>query len=232
LHAIDFQDQPLDAGTVFWLRPGQVHRIRDDSGVHGVLLLFASAALSPGTPVAAFAQDALRPSQWSADPRDALAATGLRHLELLVAVDSSVHDIADALRLALTPLIEPMTAAAPDAGVRPAVFERFAAAVEAEYPRRHHVRDYEPIVHAATRTIDRAVRDSRGISAKRFLDERIALQARRRMATSDVTVAALARELGFTEPTNFVKFYRRITGATPNSVRHPAGAPEPGDPGR
>ncbi|MBY8862720.1 AraC family transcriptional regulator [Nocardia sp. CA2R105] len=216
LHAIDFQRLELSAGVVFWLRPGQVHRILGDSGLRGALLLFAPAALAPGTPVAAFAQDGLRPSQWSVDPRDRLAAAALRHLELLLAVDFSTRDGRDALRLALGPLI-PAAMGVPGSGST--VFERFAAAVEADHQRHHHVRDYEPIVHASSRTIDRAVRDSRGVGAKRFLDERIALEARRRLATTDVTVAALAAELGFTEPTNFVKFYRRLTGTTPHADR-------------
>ncbi|MEU0515001.1 helix-turn-helix domain-containing protein [Amycolatopsis sp. NPDC006125] len=55
------------------------------------------------------------------------------------------------------------------------------------------------------------------MSAKRFLDERIALEARR-LATTDTTVAAPAAQLGFTEATNFVKFYRRLTGTTPHAA--------------
>ncbi|GAA3572971.1 hypothetical protein GCM10022222_66530 [Amycolatopsis ultiminotia] len=57
------------------------------------------------------------------------------------------------------------------------------------------------------------------MSAKRFLDERIALEARRRLVTTDSSVATIARELGFTEATNFVKFYRRLTGTTPTATR-------------
>ncbi|WP_162830666.1 AraC family transcriptional regulator [Amycolatopsis thermalba] len=214
-HAVDFHAEPLTEGSVFWLRPGQVHRVLDAARLSGVLVLFTASALAPGTPVAAFADDALRPSQWSADARDALTRTALRHLELLLAAPAPARDLADALPLALGPLV----AAAPAApGPATAVFERFAAAVEAEHRRRHHVRDYQQTVHASARTIDRAVRRARGVSAKRFLDERIALEARRRLATSDTTVAALAAELGFTEATNFVKFYRRMTGTTPRAT--------------
>ncbi|WP_431923440.1 helix-turn-helix domain-containing protein [Amycolatopsis tucumanensis] len=115
-------------------------------------------------------------------------------------------------------LSEGSVAAAPAVpGPASAVFQRFAAAVEADHARRHHVRDYEQAVHASARTIDRVVRRARGMSAKRFLDERIVLEARRRLATTDTTVAALAAQLGFTEATNFVKFYRRLTGTTPRA---------------
>jgi AraC-like DNA-binding protein len=219
LHTVDFRRQVLIEGSVFWLRPGQVHRVIDASRLRGLLLLFTAAVLAPGTRVAAFADDAVRPSQWLVDPQHALAGTALRHLELLLAVPSSGHDIADALRLALGPLVAAAPSTPRDTGTASTVFQRFAAAVEAGYPRRHHVREYERAVHASTRTIDRSVRRARGVSAKRFLDERIALEARRRLATTEVTVATLAAELGFTEATNFVKFYRRVTGTTPSSVR-------------
>ncbi|MEU0465966.1 helix-turn-helix domain-containing protein [Amycolatopsis sp. NPDC006131] len=162
---MDFRAEALSEGSVFWLRPGQVHHVLEASDLHVVLLLFTGAALAPGTPVA------------------------------------------------------PLVAAAPAVpGPASAVFQRFAAAVEADHARRHHVRDYEQAVHASARTIDRAVRRARGMSAKRFLDERIVLEARRRLATTDTPVAALAAQLGFTEATNFVKFHRRLTGTTPRAA--------------
>lgn len=218
-HAVDFRPEDLTAGTVFWLRPGQVHRVFDADRLHGTAILFTPDVLASGTRVATFADDAVRPSRWGVDPRDPLVTTALRHLELVLGAPSCARDIADALRLALTPLVAAAPGAAPDAGPVPAVFARFAAVVEAEFSRRHRVGDYEQAVHAGTKTIDRSVRRARGISAKRYLDERLALEARRRLATTDVTVAALARELGFSEATNFVKFYRRMTGATPAAMR-------------
>lgn len=218
-HAVDFRPDDLAAGTVFWLRPGQVHQVLDADRLHGTAILFTPDVLAPGHRVAAFADDPVRPSRWAMDPRDPLVTTALRHLELVLAAPSCARDIADALRLALTPLVAAAPGVASDNGPVSAVFARFAAAVEAEFPRRHRVGDYERAVHAGAKTIDRSVRRARGISAKRYLDERLALEARRRLATTDVTVAALARELGFSEATNFVKFYRRMTGTTPASAR-------------
>ncbi|WP_186382466.1 AraC family transcriptional regulator [Amycolatopsis rhizosphaerae] len=216
-HEVDFRPMPLEAGVVFWLRPGQTHQVVDGARIRGVLLLFTGEMLTPGSDVASFAADSARADHWRIDPDDELTRTGLTHLELLLAAGSRGRDAADALRLALGPLV----AAAQDAATVPsagrAVFTRFAAAVEAGYSRRHHVHDFVPMVHASARTIDRAVRRATGMSAKRFLDERLVLEARRQLATTDVTVAALSARLGFGEPTNFVKFYRRMTGLTPGA---------------
>ncbi|WP_202236341.1 AraC family transcriptional regulator [Actinacidiphila reveromycinica] len=226
-HEIDFRPARLAAGAVFWVRPGQVHHVVDHAGLHGVLLLFTGDVLVPGTTVAAFADSAARAaqaaqaSQWRADPRDALTRIGIEHLEVLLARGPDRRDAADALRLALAPLVgaAPRVAAGPHGP--PEVFTRFAAAVEAGYARHHHVLDYVPEVHASARTIDRAVRQVTGGSAKRFLDDRIALEARRRLTTSDTTVAALSQRLGFVDASNFVKFYRRMTGRTPGADTAP-----------
>lgn len=215
-HEVDFRPVPLEAGAVFWIRPGQVHHVVDAARLRGVLLLFTGDMLASGTAVASFAADSARADHWRLDPDDELTRTGLTHLELLLARGPDRRDAADALRLALGPLVT----AAPDAAVpsgERTVFTRFAAAVEAGHDRHHHVRDFVPMVHASARTIDRAVRRATGMSAKRFLDERLVLEARRQLATTDVTVAALSRRLGFSEPSNFVKFYRRMTGLTPGA---------------
>lgn len=218
-HAVDFERAALLEGAVFWLRPGQVHEVADSARLRGVLVLFTGDVLDPRTTVGAFGADAARPTQWRADARDELLVTGIRHLELLHARSCPAHDMADALRLLLTPLVRAAPGPLPGAGETWQVFQRFAAAVEAGYPRYHHVRDYEQAVYTGVRTIDRAVRSVRGISAKRFLDQRIALEARRQLVTTAVPVATVAGKLGFSEATNFVKFYRRMTGRTPGAER-------------
>ncbi|MEV7027381.1 helix-turn-helix domain-containing protein, partial [Kitasatospora sp. NPDC093558] len=50
-------------------------------------------------------------------------------------------------------------------------------------------------------------------------DARVALQAQRLLAHTDLPVAAIGRSLGFGEPTNFGKFFTRETGHTPGGFR-------------
>ncbi len=57
------------------------------------------------------------------------------------------------------------------------------------------------------------------------MDDRVALEARRLLAHTDLTVAAVGRRLGFEETTNFVKFFVRRTGTTPGTFRQDATTP-------
>lgn len=44
-------------------------------------------------------------------------------------------------------------------------------------------------------------------------------QAKRLLAHSTLAVSAIGLELGFSEPTNFVKFFRHCEGLTPAAFR-------------
>jgi AraC-like DNA-binding protein len=47
----------------------------------------------------------------------------------------------------------------------------------------------------------------------------VLLEAKRLLAHSTASVAAVAHQLGFSEATNFVKFFRRNAGVTPKAFR-------------
>jgi AraC-like DNA-binding protein len=59
----------------------------------------------------------------------------------------------------------------------------------------------------------------RGKTAKALLTDRIALEAKRLLVHSSMSVAAIAEALGFEEATNFVKFFKRETRVTPGAFR-------------
>ena len=58
-----------------------------------------------------------------------------------------------------------------------------------------------------------------GHTAKQVVDLRIALEAKRLLVHSGATVAQIGHRLGFSEATNFVKFFRRLAGVTPLEFR-------------
>ncbi|MES1264137.1 MAG: helix-turn-helix domain-containing protein [Variovorax sp.] len=47
----------------------------------------------------------------------------------------------------------------------------------------------------------------------------MALEAQRLLVYSVATAVAIGEQLGFGEPTNFTKFFRRLVGATPEAFR-------------
>lgn len=54
---------------------------------------------------------------------------------------------------------------------------------------------------------------------KQIIDERVLLEAKRLLVHSNQSVKEIAYELGYDEPTNFIKYFRRHTNSTPTEFR-------------
>ena len=74
-------------------------------------------------------------------------------------------------------------------------------------------------VGASPRTLGRATAALLGCSPKEVVDQRVALQARRLLAASSLSAARIGWALGFSQPTNFTKFFVRTTGLSPLDFR-------------
>ncbi len=54
---------------------------------------------------------------------------------------------------------------------------------------------------------------------KQIIDERILLEAKRLLVHSNQSIKEIAYELGYDEPTNFIKYFRKHTETTPSEFR-------------
>lgn len=98
-------------------------------------------------------------------------------------------------------------------------FSRFSRAVEASFKRTRLVEDYAQGLNFSAKTLNRACLAVMGNSAKQFIDARVVLEAERLLAHTDLQVTEVASMLGFREPTNFVKFFRREAKQSPGEFR-------------
>ncbi|MBQ0978277.1 helix-turn-helix transcriptional regulator [Micromonospora zamorensis] len=98
-------------------------------------------------------------------------------------------------------------------------FHRFCREVEHSYAHTRRVEDYAAELRCSVRTLTRACLAVTGRSAKQVIDERVALQAGRLLAATDQPIAQIGRHLGFSEPTNFGRFFTREVGVSPGAFR-------------
>ncbi|MGO8092883.1 helix-turn-helix domain-containing protein [Rhizobium leguminosarum] len=98
-------------------------------------------------------------------------------------------------------------------------FRRFKEAVDTNFFRWHQVCDYARALDSSEKTLARATLSIAGMSAKRFIVDRISLEAKRLLAYTGLPISEISSRLGFDEATNFVKFFRRETGSTPGIFR-------------
>ncbi|RDJ19819.1 AraC family transcriptional regulator [Bosea caraganae] len=98
-------------------------------------------------------------------------------------------------------------------------FNRFRQAVEKDFRKLHKIGEYARILGYSEKTLTRSILSSAGVSPKSFLSQRIVLEAKRLLIHTTQTVSAIAHQIGFDEPSNFIKFFKRETGCAPTEFR-------------
>ncbi|MEZ5626489.1 MAG: AraC family transcriptional regulator [Rhodocyclaceae bacterium] len=229
-HMVDFVDHVLQPGRVVLIRPGQIQRWHMQAGLDGLLVLIANDALAPLLTRSENALALLQLEAWppACTPSDGLFAAVCgdfhRMREEIAgfagdAVDSAIIRLS--LRTALLRLSrEALTEPAGTPGSRETMLYRLLVReIEVNLDARLSVLDYARRIGYSERTLARACIATVGLTAKVVIDQRVALEAKRLLHHSPASVARIGHQLGFTEPTNFVKFFRRLVGMTPQAFR-------------
>jgi AraC-like DNA-binding protein len=97
-----------------------------------------------------------------------------------------------------------------------ATFQRL---VERSFWKRHRVVEYADLLGCSEKSLTRAAMEVAGVKAKAFITSRINLEAKRLLAHTALSIALIGERLGFPDPTNFVKFFKREVGCTPGEFR-------------
>ena len=224
--SLDFTGHELGPGGWLWARPGQVHRYDSDlGGADGRIVLFLPGFLS-GSTAAATGVDQ---GAWQPAP----APIGTEHGTLWQVLDLLEHEYArwgdqpsdmqvEVLRHLLAVLVLRLavrhgTHEEPNTGGD--AFVRFRAAVEQGFTGTHRVEDYAAQLGYSVRTLTRASQAAVGCGAKRFINDRVLLEAKRLLVHTDLPAASIGQRLGFPGATVFAKFFRQHTEQTPTEFR-------------
>jgi AraC family transcriptional activator of pobA len=101
---------------------------------------------------------------------------------------------------------------------------RFRQLVEREFHEHRDINHYARALGLTERALRRVCHELVGVAPGRIIDERLALEARRRLTYTPEPVAAIGYDLGFEDPAYFSRFVRRMTGKSPRALRLSAGA--------
>jgi AraC-like DNA-binding protein len=59
-----------------------------------------------------------------------------------------------------------------------------------------------------------------GISCKQFIINRLILEAKRLLLYSEISISTIADDLGFTDPSYFIRLFKKETGISPLTFRN------------
>jgi AraC family transcriptional regulator, transcriptional activator of pobA len=96
---------------------------------------------------------------------------------------------------------------------------RFRQLIESQYLKHWPVKRYARYLALSETSLNRLCRRLAGSTAFDLIQQRLALEARRRLVYAANSVSGIAGELGFKDSAYFSRFFRRHSGVSPNEFR-------------
>lgn len=91
--------------------------------------------------------------------------------------------------------------------------------LEKGYKTQKKVNYYAEQIRLTEKKINQATTKVLGKTAKEVIDDRIMLEAKRTLAHTTKSVKEIGYDLGFNEPTNFIKYFKKHSQSTPTEFR-------------
>lgn len=226
-HEIDFEQIAIRPRGVIHVRPGQVHAFGWNASLEGVVVMFAAQVLSAEEAALARAFPPCcrlsvgEAARLVASFEELLAEYG-RHDGTPLSRRVLQHLLAAAVLRVAAGYGEKPVASAPS---HIEIHRLFEAELERGYLRTRKVEAYARRLGYTPRTLARVTAEVRGVSPKAMIDARVVLEAKRLLVLTVWTIGRIALHLGFSEPTNFTKFFRQRTGMGPEGFRLSQGTP-------
>jgi AraC family transcriptional activator of pobA len=101
----------------------------------------------------------------------------------------------------------------------PGLMDRFREQVEAHYAEHWPIERYAKTLNLTESRLNRLSQKSFGQSAFALTQERLLLEARRKLIYTSTPISQLAYELGFSDPAYFCRFFKKQTGLAPSTFR-------------
>lgn len=217
---VDFVDHSCGPGTLLHVSPGRVLRL-PEGDAEAFMVLFTPAfpppldgtrsLLSPFGPVHRTISKAER----------AVITRAVQDLEQEYRRNVLTNEPVDLLRQLLGALLLRIARLPHDASPEhgDARFERFQQELERSFTATRNAAEYAARIGYSLRSLNRICLAATGRSAKALIDARVALEAKRLLVHTDLSSAAIGHRLGFSEATNFTKFFTREAGLSPGAFR-------------
>jgi len=232
-HMIDFKLIACKPGSLLAFQPAQVHRFGFERPWEGWVVLFrpefllssqATASVG-GLRLTAGLERMPEHLHLQDDERRVVSAAivQMRKDARIEAPPEQVHALLRhqlyALLLRLTVQHERQQAPENTTSIGLQRFRNFQRLVEKRFWKWHRVAEYAYLLGCSEKSLTRAAMEVAGVKAKAFITSRINLEAKRLLAHTTSSIALIGERLGFQDPTNWVKFFKREVGCTPGEFR-------------
>lgn len=215
---------------VVTMPPGVVHGFQFQPGTQGVVLSLAIGmlGLDAENQVSGLLEDLLtqphivRYNKQSAEYKDLFQYLWLIRQELDTPRDGQQVALFSLVKMVLISLRRRLQrengdAVAQSGGAQLA--NRFRNLLERNYKQHWKIGDYANELHVSVSTLNRACHDVLGCNAKKLIQERLHIEAKRRLLYTRETLDQISYDLGFKDAPYFSRVFKQIEGASPKLFR-------------
>lgn len=217
-HIVDMKSYEIEPGSVLHIEPGLSHRWLPDETFDGWAIGIDQHVCPPGL----FDLPAPTPLVLLGTSMDVAHAL----ITSLTAPEILPEGAQRRLRLSMASVFLELLAAASgrtalhsESIAEHKIVGDFRRELEFHYLTTRSVGDYAAMVGCSTKTLTRATNAVLGQTPKEIIDRRVAFAACRLLANTDISVSWIAYKLGFSEQSNFSKFFHRKVDMAPAAYR-------------
>jgi AraC family transcriptional regulator, transcriptional activator of pobA len=232
IHHIDMIDHHYNGSVLFFLAPGQVHKITEHKKSQGYVLKFLPAVFKQERDFLDYVFDTclfdtVKSCSVIGIPKqmdDIIGELFFRFREEFNKQQPDADIILSSYLKILTTLIRRIknTYLSEDRSINNPqydLFRKFKIAVEHHYKTKHTVQDYAIHLKTQARTLNTVARKYSNKSALEFIQDRIILEAKRRLYHDNESIKELCYQLGFEDPAYFTRFFKKNVGIAPQHFK-------------
>ncbi|MCH2198877.1 MAG: AraC family transcriptional regulator [Flavobacteriales bacterium] len=229
-HHIDFQKYTLHPGAVLFISPEQVQQYDPARLIGGYVLRFTPDFLwEYADPREAMAIRRLFDNQVRTSMLDARRYRDIvMYFEMVLREYNHANDqlrasiIKSSLNLLLLHadrLITDECITQNEEEVGFSYYTRFRARIPQRLGETRNASDYAEELGISYKYLNDLTKRFAGCTSKEIIDRTLIAEAKRLVVEGQISVGQISRELGFDEPTNFRKYFRKHTGMAPLKFR-------------
>jgi AraC-like DNA-binding protein len=221
-HAIDSRKYTVIPPVIFTVRKEQVHHWELDSEPDGFVLILKKSFVDNSTDKALkhlLMQASSFPCSYLKNDAVIRQLFNLLLLEYDAEKNNLTPVIEGLLKALLAKMLELAKPALPERKGKPDLFQAYQELLSSDASLKNNVAYYADILGTSPQNLNAVCRKAVDQSAAGILSDFIISEAKRLLLYTSNTVAAIALSLSFSDASHFVKYFKRITGNTPQAFR-------------
>jgi AraC family transcriptional activator of pobA len=227
-HEIDFTPFKVADNTAFFLRPGQVHQLELNAGSKGFLVEFNSEFYHPKEK-----SSRLRLRKVSTKNYCKLEVNRFNKLQVLLnsmleefnaREEGFEYIIKSSLDIFFIEFMRessnPKESTLPANSYSQERFEEFLELLEKHIATNKQVANYTDMMNLSPYQLNEITKSSIGKTASEMINEHILLETKRYLLATPNQIKDIADQLGFEDPSYFIRFFKKHTGQSPQEFRN------------